>query len=104
MYEPVFNSVLVQIDDKDAKWGSGNDESMLGASYSKGKVIRVSETLATKDYPIAPVEDIDKLEGQQVLWNEGHEAGTIFEFAGKKFGFIYWWDIRGILVNPKAKK
>jgi hypothetical protein len=41
MYEPVFNSVLVQIDDKDAEWGTGNDDSMLGKSYSKGTVIRI---------------------------------------------------------------
>jgi hypothetical protein len=46
MYEPVFNSVLVQIDDKDAEWGTGNDDSMLGKSYSKGTVIRVGDLVA----------------------------------------------------------
>jgi hypothetical protein len=107
MYEPVFNSVLVQIDDKDAEWGSGNDESMLGKSYSKGKVIQISDVL----YPSGNAEQlnsagikeitpfINKLKGKSIMWNEGTEAGTTFEFDGKLFGMIYWWSIRGVLVD-----
>jgi hypothetical protein len=37
------------------------------------------------------------------MWNEGVEAGTIFEFDNKLFGMIYWWDIRGVLVNDVAE-
>lgn len=96
MYEPIFNSVLVQIDDKDAEWGSGNDESMLGKSFSKGKVIRIGDIFATKDYPSPP--SYDSLEGKDIIWNEGAEAGTVFEFDGKQFGLIYWYDIRGVQV------
>jgi hypothetical protein len=104
MYEPLFNSVLVQIDDKDAQWGSGNDDSMLGKSYSKGKVIRIGTLLETKDYPdvmeqlvIAEGTILDKLVGRSIMWNEGVEAGTTFEHEGKMYGFIYWHDIRGVL-------
>lgn len=106
MYEPVFNSVLVQIDDKDAKWGSGNDESMLGKSYSKGTVIRIGEFINTKEHPLITDvinKEVNQLKGKQIMWNEGVEAGTLFEFDGKQFGFIYWWDVRAVLVNEKAK-
>lgn len=107
MYEPIFNSVLVEINDKDAEWGSGNDESMLGKSYSKGKVIRVGTILPTQAYPVISTEEvpsmygtINQLKGKQIMWNEGTEAGTTFEFDGKLFGMIYWWDIRGV-ANDK---
>lgn len=99
MYEPAFNSVLVEIDDKDAEWGSGNDESMLGASYSKGTVVKLGDLAADDKYNIATLEmvasDLAKLKSKQIIWNEGAEAGTIFEHNGKKYGFIYWYDIRG---------
>jgi hypothetical protein len=107
MYEPVFNSVLVQIDDKDAEWGSGGDEPMLGKSYSKGTVIRVSDLIETKDHPVPTYKglkfDCKDFVGKQIMWNEGVEAGTVFEFDGKPFGFIYWWDIRGVLINDVAE-
>jgi hypothetical protein len=98
MYTPLFNSVLVEIDDKDAEWGSGNDESMLGKSYSKGKVVRVGNLLETKDHPIEGlnVVDMTNLFGKHIMWNEGAEAGTTFEEDGKLYGMIYWFDIRGV--------
>jgi hypothetical protein len=104
MYDPIFNSVLVQIDDKDAEWGSGNDESMLGKSFQKGTVIRIGGLTPTgqlraydTDELDALAKDLDKLKGRKVLWNEGAESGTTFEFDGQQFGFIYWNDIRGVL-------
>jgi hypothetical protein len=101
MYEPVFNSVLVEIDDKDAQWGSGNDESMMGKAYRMGKIIRIADVISNEEHPIddAVAKDLNKLKGKQVMWNEGVEAGTTFEFDGKLFGMIYWWDIRGVKVN-----
>lgn len=103
MYKPKFNSVLVQIDDEDAKWGTGNDESMLGKSYSKGKIISIdTELIATANYPLPKderreiAELITKLEGKDIMWNEGAEAGTTFEEDGKLYGMIYWHDIRGV--------
>lgn len=109
MYEPVFNSVLVQIDDKDADWGGGNDDSMLGKSFSKGKIIRVGTVQSYKDTLLTDISqkasqsDLDKLAGKSIMWNEGVEAGTTFEFDGKLFGFIYWWDIRGVLIDDEPK-
>lgn len=101
MYEPVFNSVLVQINDEDAKWGAGNEEAMLGKSYSKGTVIELADVIPSKEHPIALVDmdDLKKLEGKQIMFNEGVEAGTVFDFDGKTYGFIYWWDIRGVLAD-----
>lgn len=102
MYEPVFNSVLVEIDVKDAKWGTSNNDEMLGPSHSKGKVIRVGKPLETDQYPDIDdwlIENINSLVGKNVGWNEGAEAGTTFEFDGKTFGFIYWSDIRGVKID-----
>lgn len=99
MYTPKFNSVLVEIDDQDAKWGTGNDDSMLGKSYSKGKVVSVApEPLSTPDHPAGNQleTNLTNLIGKDIMWNEGTEAGTLFEEEGKLYGFIYWWDIRGI--------
>lgn len=108
MYEPIFNSVLVKIDDKDAKWGSGNDESMLGKSYSKGTIIAVGDLVEDDKYQQDILDEIipelNKLKGKEITWNMGAEAGTTFDFDGKLFGFIYWNDIRGVLVNPVKKK
>lgn len=103
MYEPGYNSVLVEIDDKDAQWGAGNDESMLGKSFSKGKFIRLGEFAEDSKYAEETLDEIWpellKLYGKKILWNEGVEAGTTFEFDGKLYGFIYWWDIRGVLAE-----
>jgi hypothetical protein len=99
MYTPKFNSVLVQIDDADAAWGTGNEEAMLGKSYSKGKFIDIQEVFITNDYPMQP-ESLEpfliQLKGKEIMWNEGAEAGTTFEEDGKLYGFIYWYDIRGV--------
>lgn len=96
MYKPKFNSVLVEIDDADAKWGNGNDDSMLGKSYSKGKVIETGQYMPTSDYPQITHVDQFKFTDKDIMWNEGVEAGTLFEEDGKLYGFIYWWDIRGV--------
>lgn len=102
MYNPGFNSVLVEIDDAEAKWGNGNDDSMLGKSYRFGKVVKVGGIMATKDYPVSD-EDLGNtrqffvdLIGKSIMWNDGVEAGTVFEHDGKQYGFIYWWDVRGV--------
>lgn len=95
MYDPLFNSVLVEIDDKDAEWGSGNDESMLGKSYSKGTVVKIADILPNQQYPVLPTKTVAK-PGDKIMWNEGAEAGTTFEHEGKLYGMIYWFDIRGV--------
>jgi hypothetical protein len=94
MYEPKFNSVLVEIEQDE--WGGGNDESMLGKSFNKGTVVSAGDLLDTRDHPIngMKVEDITDLFNKQIIWNEGAEAGTTFEYDGKLYGFIYWYDIR----------
>lgn len=102
MYEPIFNSILVEIYDADAQWGSGNDDSMLGKSHTKGKVIRIGKLIETQAYPDVDdwiIENLNKLVGKNIIWNEGAEAGTTFEFDQKLFGFIYWYDIRGVKVD-----
>lgn len=110
MYEPVFNSVIVQIDDKDGEWGSGNDDSMLGKSFSKGTFItwgtlipEATHLLSTEKAILELGKSLNALKGKKIMWNEGTEAGTLFEFDGKQFGMIYWWDIRGVLVGEIAK-
>lgn len=103
MYEPLFNTVLVEIDDSEAKWGTGNDDSTLGKSYRFGTVVTFGQFLPTADYPVwkgipsdkALIVIISELEGKQIMWNEGVEAGTVHEHDGKQYAFIYWWDIRG---------
>lgn len=98
MYDPLFNSVLVEIDDKDANWGSGNDDSMLGKSYRLGTVVQVGDAVPIATYPQTPtMADVEKFKGQQIMWNEGAEAGTTFDHDGKLYGFIYWWDVRGVV-------
>lgn len=107
MYEPIWNSVLVEVDNKEAEWGAGNDESMLGASYSKGRLIQVGDLVGVPDHPIIvpdSANNLAKLKGKRIMWNEGTEAGTLFEFDGKLFGMIYWWDIRGVLVDAGDSK
>ena len=99
MYSPKFNSVLVEIDDKDAEWGGENNAEMLGKSYSKGTVVSLDKLLSTHDHPLPSVsfaKSVHELKGKQIMWNEGAEAGTTFEEGGKLYGFIYWFDIRGV--------
>lgn len=100
MYKPLFNTVLVEIDDSDAKWGK-SDKSEIGAdAYREGKVFDVGLLLNHKDFPQIREEVVKqtllKFVGKQVMWNQGHEAGTVFEHEGKQYAFIHWWDIRGV--------
>lgn len=102
MYKPKFNHVLVEIDDKDGKWGKGNDDSFGGETFREGKLVELNEIFSTADYPL----DFDALEeigntlremvGKTIMWNEGHEAGKVFEEGEKKYALINWWDIVGV--------
>lgn len=100
MYKPKFNHVLVEIDDKDAKWGT--DEGNLGGVvYREGTLLSIGLLIPTSEYPnidllINAHDDLIAAKGQTVMWNEGHEAGTVFEHDNKKFALIYWWDIIGV--------
>lgn len=103
MYKPKFNKVLVEINDKDAKWGGQSEDNLGGVVYREGIVVEAGTIMPTADYPFVTVnhnstmqEDIDAYAGKQVMWNEGHEAGTVFEEDGKKYALIYWWDIIGV--------
>lgn len=100
MYQPKFNTVLVQIDDQDAKWGTGIDDSMLGKSFREGTFIDFGELVPDDKYAIETIIDLadklSELKGKHIMWNEGVEAGTIHEVDGKQYAFIYWWDIRGV--------
>lgn len=106
MYKPKFNKVLVEIDDKDAQWGKSSESNPLTDAYREGKLLEVGLMIATADYPSIGEDtfrlvsaDIDK----QIMWHQGHEAGTVFEEDGKKYALIYWWDIIGEKVNsPNA--
>lgn len=97
MYEPLFNQVLVEIDDKEAKWGKGNDDSMLGASYREGLLLSVGEVIPTQEHhDYNPWPNLEPIVGKQIMWNEGHEAGKVFEHEGKMYALVYWWDIVGV--------
>lgn len=101
MYKPLLNTVLVEI--VVDKWAPGKDDSMLGPSYREGKVVEFGPCVDTHDNPLphegtvnGVPKSLDSLKGRDVMWNEGVEAGTTFEEDGKLYGFIYWWDIRGV--------
>ena len=104
MYKPLFNTVLVEIDDKESQWGRGNDDAMGGQVFREGKLISVSpHIIASGDYQgvngmeLAEIaSSLNKWVSKTVMWNEGHEAGTIFEEGGKKYALLYWWDLRGV--------
>lgn len=96
MYTPLFNSVVIELQDEDDKWGKGNDDSMLGKSYRKGVVVAVGDGMATSAYPEVFIDSISGLVGKEVMYNEGAEAGTEFEHDDKQYGMIYYWDIRGV--------
>jgi co-chaperonin GroES (HSP10) len=99
MYKPYINKVLVEIDDQDAEWGKSSDGNIGGEVYREGKIIEGGLLIETPDY-IASLEEVNeeisKLIGKRIIWNEGHEAGTVFEENGKKYALIYWWDIIGV--------
>jgi hypothetical protein len=103
MYTPLFNSVVVELQDEDDKWGKGNDDSMLGKSYRKGVVVSVGLLSPDHNHPLVGTDEADEvaeyvqdLIGKEIMYNEGAEAGTEFEHDDKQYGMIYWWDIRGV--------
>lgn len=114
MYKPKFNKVLVEVNDEDAKWGKGSEDNLGGEVYREGKLVEIGLLHTTADYPLEASDlqiihnDIDGMVGKQVMWNEGHEAGTVFEHpsteivdgekvtTAKKYALIYWWDIIGV--------
>lgn len=102
MYKPLFNQVLVEVDTESDKWGTGNDESMLGKDYREGKLIELGVLLSTNDHPILD-SFLDSFNSQlgtylnkQVMWNQGHEAGKTFEHDGKLYALVYWFDLVGV--------
>lgn len=98
MYKPKFNHVLVEIDDKDAQWGKSSENNPLTDAYREGTLRDGGDFYRVADHDVNPDEIVDmvkKLIGKPVMWNEGHEAGTVFEEDGKKYALIYWWDIIG---------
>lgn len=102
MYKPLFNQVLVEVDTDSDKWGTGNDDSMLGKDYREGMVAKVGHFITTSDYPLTPEEQKDvtqmfiELQGEHVMWNQGHEAGKTFEHDGELYALVYWWDLVGV--------
>jgi hypothetical protein len=103
MYKPGINHVLVEIDDTDAKWGKGNDDNVGGEVFREGSVVEFGSIMPTHDYPYISsghnpkfTEDLNSLISKTIMWNEGHEAGKVFEHEGKKYALIYWWDIVGV--------
>lgn len=104
IYSPLFNKVLVEIDDKDARWGKGSDDNIGGEVFREGKVLEVADDIfAFGDTAQLSIDSQILLEGKlraflgkQVMWHEGHEAGTVFEENGKKYALIYWFDLIGI--------
>ena len=99
MYKPLFNKVLVEIDDKESNWGKGTDTNLGGEVYREGKVLETGMLVDTPDYNTIAIDMVgwlSGLTGKQIMWNEGHEAGTIFEENSKKYALIYWFDIVGI--------
>ena len=101
MYKPLFNTVLVEIKQDEWARARGNDESLGGEVYREGTLIEVGFPMPTSDYPepLNAIETIMDFAGREgdvtVMWNEGHEAGTIFEEDGKMYALLYWWDLRG---------
>lgn len=102
MFKPKFNHVLVEIDDKDGKWGKGNDDSFGGETFREGKLLELGEIFSTADHPLTDdalidiYERLNELVGKTIMWNEGHEAGKVFEHGDKKYALVYWHDIVGV--------
>lgn len=97
MYKPLFNKVLVEI--KVDEWGR-DDQGIAGEVYREGKVIETGVFVETNDYPWHSPEtlmdELQSLEGKEVMWHEGHEAGTVFEENDKKYALVFWWDLIGV--------
>lgn len=104
MYKPKFNQVLVEIDDKDATWGKGNDDSFGGETFREGKLIDWAIcSFPSGDYAHLDLRqwtnilaEVEGMKGKTIMWNEGHEAGKVFDHDGKKYAFISWYDIIGV--------
>lgn len=103
MFRPSFNHVLVEVDDKEGKWGKGTNENIGGEAYREGKLVEVCKYFSQPENANMPIEDwhgvmkgVQDLIGKHVMWNEGHEAGKTFEEDGKLYALIYWWDIVGV--------
>lgn len=99
MFKPLFNQALVEVDTESDKWGTGNDDSMLGKDYREGTVVEYGQFLPTKDYPKTPDDlELSVLAApmEHIMWNQGHEAGKTFEHDGKLYAFVYWWDLVGV--------
>lgn len=100
MYKPLFNKVLVEIQESvEDKYGKSGDDNLGGKAYREGKLIATGSYFATKDYPVRADEIVPEIEamlGKTVMWHEGHEAGTVFEEDGKLYALIYWFDIAGV--------
>lgn len=109
MYNPLFNSVLVEIDDPEAQYGSSEgSDAPLGKAFHKGIVVKVGAYVPEASYPVWKefknenvtygfdyLSFVKDIIGKKIIWNEGAEAGTMFEHDGKQYGFVYWHDIRG---------
>lgn len=104
MYEPILNHVLVEIDDREAKWGGDDSsDSPLGKSYKKGTLRKLGDFFVTKDYPFLPnISMLSSIVNRPIMWHAGHEGESIFEHEGKKYAFIFWWDIVGVKVAADA--
>lgn len=97
MYKPLFNKVLVEI--KVDEWGR-DDQGIAGEVYREGKVVETGVFVETSDYPGGLDDDVivyvTDLKGKDVMWHEGHEAGTVFEENDKKYALVFWWDLIGV--------
>lgn len=99
MYRPLFNQVLVEVDTESDKWGTGNDDSMLGKDYREGIAVSYGPCHATNEHPeVNPLGTLDDCISRRVMWNQGHEAGKTFEHEGKLYAFVYWWDLVAVEV------
>jgi hypothetical protein len=100
MYKPLFNKVLVEIQESpEDKYGK-TDDNLGGKAYREGKVLDVGPCCSTADYPLTGADLLEALSSikndSTVMWHEGHEAGTVFEENGKQYAFVYWWDLCGL--------
>lgn len=95
MYKPLFNKVLVEI--KVDEWGR-DDQGIAGEVYREGRVIDIGLIMPTRDYPGLPSSDSfnNVVTGKEVMWHQGHEAGTVFEEGDKKYALVFWWDLIGV--------
>lgn len=104
MYAPLFNHVLVEVDDTEAAWGGARDESagLLGASFNKGKLVDYGLIFPYGDSSrlgdgIEYIGDqIKILKDKPVMWHKGHEGDSVFEHDGKKYALLFWWDLVGV--------